>query len=111
MAASGMGTGMPGIPRVASSLSHVTYPSAAANPMVHQMPRAYSYTGVPAMPMTAWHERGGDVIYSIPDSGSGSLKGKERERSHVYGSGRTSSASSKGSFGDLHGPYPAVCTA
>ncbi|CRK44753.1 hypothetical protein BN1723_006279 [Verticillium longisporum] len=98
MATSNLGTKMPGpggLPRVGSSLSHVTYPSVHANPMRH-MPRAYSYNGVPPMP--AWGgDRSTTVNYSVPDLALPSIKGKEVERLPMFESGRASSASSKGS--------------
>ncbi|KAM0321716.1 hypothetical protein ACHAQA_009955 [Verticillium albo-atrum] len=98
MAATGLGTKMPGpggLPRVASSLSHVTYPSVHANPMRH-LPRAYSYNGVPPMPVWGG-DRAAAVNYSVPDLAMPSLKGKEVERLPMFESGRMSSASSKGS--------------
>ncbi|KAM0284587.1 hypothetical protein ACHAQH_001953, partial [Verticillium albo-atrum] len=98
MASSNLGTKMPGpggLPRVASSLSHVTYPSVHANPMRH-MPRAYSYNGVPPMP--AWGgDRSAAANYSVPDLAIPSLKGKEVERLPMFESRRASSASRKGS--------------
>ncbi|RNJ55994.1 hypothetical protein D7B24_007773, partial [Verticillium nonalfalfae] len=96
MATSNLGTKMPGpggLPRVGSSLSHVTYPSVHANPMRH-MPRAYSYNGVPPMP--AWGgDRSTTVNYSVPDLALPSIKGKEVERLPMFESGRASSLSSK----------------
>lgn len=96
MAASGMNMRMPGpsLPRVSSSLSHVTYPSVHANPMGN-MPRAYSYSGVP--PTAPWQDRNKDLsIYSVPDSTRISLKGKDVDR--PYDSGRNSPSSIKGEF-------------
>lgn len=96
MAASGLSR-MPGpsLPRVSSSLSHVTYPSAHASPMGN-MPRAYSYSGGPP-PMPYWQERNANSIYGVPDGSrislKGSLKGKEVDRS--YASGRNSPSSVK----------------
>ncbi|KAK1531164.1 hypothetical protein CPAR01_10813 [Colletotrichum paranaense] len=96
MAASGLSR-MPGpsLPRVSSSLSHVTYPSAHASPM-GTMPRAYSYSGGPP-PMPYWQERNTNSIYGVPDGSrislKGSLKGKEVDRS--YASGRNSPSSIK----------------
>ncbi|OHE95215.1 hypothetical protein CORC01_09476 [Colletotrichum orchidophilum] len=96
MAASGLSK-MPGpsLPRVSSSLSHVTYPSAHATPMGN-LPRAYSYSGG-APPMPYWQERNKESIYGVPDSSrislKGSLKGKEVDRS--YASGRNSPSSAK----------------
>ncbi|KAF6842043.1 hypothetical protein CPLU01_00136 [Colletotrichum plurivorum] len=94
MAASGLTNRMPGpsLPRVSSSLSHVTFPSANANPAGH-MPRAYSYSGVP-LPMP-WEQRNKNPsVYSVPDTTRISLKGKEVDRS--YESGRYSPSSIKG---------------
>ncbi|KAK4217831.1 hypothetical protein QBC37DRAFT_33561 [Rhypophila decipiens] len=105
MTASGMGMGgmmtpvHQGMPRVNSSLSHVSYPSAYASPHVH-VPRAYSYSGMAA---PGWSHYGGDVNYT-PMSGATSFtgKGKEVERIMVD-SGRASRASSNGS---ARGPSP-----
>ncbi|KAL7788717.1 hypothetical protein V8C37DRAFT_411536 [Trichoderma ceciliae] len=79
MAASGHHMNMPGVPRVGSSLSHVSYPTDKnATPMV-RLPRAYSYTGV--SPYSASYSR--DALHSMPDVGSQftayavSAKGKE----------------------------------
>ncbi|KAL0944316.1 uncharacterized protein CTRU02_202203 [Colletotrichum truncatum] len=94
MAASGLGHHrMPGpsLPRVSSSLSHVTYPSSDASP-AGQMPRAYSYSGVP--PPMPWENRNKNPsLYSVPDASRISLKGKELDRS--YESGRNSPTSIK----------------
>ncbi|OLN88095.1 hypothetical protein CCHL11_00501 [Colletotrichum chlorophyti] len=92
MAASGMNMRMPGpsLPRVSSSLSHVTYPSVNANP-AGRMPRAYSYSGVPP-PMPYWQDRK-ESTYSVADSTRISIKGKEVER--PYDSGRHSPSSIK----------------
>ncbi|OHW90835.1 hypothetical protein CSPAE12_10552 [Colletotrichum incanum] len=92
MAASGL-TRMPGptLPRVSSSLSHVTYPSVNASPMGN-MPRAYSYSGVPP-PAPYWQERNKSSVYSVPDGSRISLKGKEVDRS--WDSGRNSPTSVK----------------
>ncbi|KAJ0167385.1 hypothetical protein CTA2_2942 [Colletotrichum tanaceti] len=93
MVASGL-TKMPGpagLPRVSSSLSHVTYPSVNASP-VGSLPRAYSYSGVPP-PAPYWQERNKSSIYSVPDGSRISLKGKEVDRS--WGSGRNSPSSAK----------------
>ncbi|KAI8276375.1 hypothetical protein K4K56_001111 [Colletotrichum sp. SAR 10_98] len=82
----------PSLPRVGSSLSHVTYPSVHANP-AGNMPRAYSYSGVPG-PMP-WEQRTlkNASVYSVPDTARISLKGKEVDRS--YESGRNSPTSIK----------------
>jgi hypothetical protein len=99
MAASGRDMRMPGppslagLPRVASSLSHVSYPSLHANPSGY-MPRAYSYTGVPPVP--SWPDRGVDMMFPGSDGLTPSLKGKELERLPMSESGRQSAASSKG---------------
>ncbi|GKT59175.1 hypothetical protein ColTof4_12534 [Colletotrichum tofieldiae] len=92
MAANGL-TRMPGptLPRVSSSLSHVTYPSVNASPMGN-MPRAYSYSGVPP-PAPYWQERNKSSVYSVPDGSRISLKGKEADRS--WDSGRNSPTSVK----------------
>ncbi|KAL7947881.1 hypothetical protein V8C42DRAFT_268311 [Trichoderma barbatum] len=99
MAASGHHMNMPGVPRVGSSLSHVSYPTdKSATPMV-RLPRAYSYTGV--SPYSASYGR--DVVHSMPDVGSqftayaASAKGKEAVRVSVsgYNTSRTSPTSSQ----------------
>ncbi|KAF9881896.1 hypothetical protein CkaCkLH20_01042 [Colletotrichum karsti] len=94
MVASGLTNRMPGpsLPRVSSSLSHVTYPAAHANP-VGNMPRAYSYSGVPHL--APWEQRNikNPSMYSVPDTTRISLKGKEVDRS--YASGRNSPSSIK----------------
>lgn len=64
-----------GIPRVQSSLSHVAYPTAYANPVV-QVPRNYSYSGV----HPGWIDRGAEVIYSNSEPGGSPAKGKAVER-------------------------------
>ncbi|KAK3687657.1 hypothetical protein B0T22DRAFT_135755 [Podospora appendiculata] len=100
MTASGMGMsgtstpvhGHMGMPRVNSALSHVSYPSAYASPVV-QLPRAYSYSGVPP----GWSHQGGEMSYSPLDMGRVPHKGKEVERVMVD-SGRASRSSSKGSM-------------
>jgi hypothetical protein len=98
MAASGHHMNMPGVPRVGSSLSHVSYPADRnATPMV-RLPRAYSYTGV--SPYSASYSR--DAVHSMPDVGSqftayaASTKGKEAVRGSGYDTSRTSPTSSKG---------------
>jgi len=91
LAAAGMGRGMPtlvtpvhvGLPRTNSSLSHVSYPSAYASPVVN-MPRNYSYHSM-YLPRN-------DVVYSVAEGVGVSSKGKEAER--PLGSGRASRASS-----------------
>ncbi|KAL7928484.1 hypothetical protein V8C35DRAFT_231513 [Trichoderma chlorosporum] len=99
MAASGHSMNMPGVPRVGSSLSHVSYPTdKSATPMV-RLPRAYSYTNV--SPYSAGYGR--DVARSMPDVGSqftayaSSAKGKEVIRVSVsgYNTSRTSPTSSQ----------------
>lgn len=75
-----------------SSLSHVSFPSGEATPVVPRMPRAYSYNGYS-------NERQG--LYSVPDvalSQPTSLKGKEVDRTLYGGSPHISPSSSKGSF-------------
>ncbi|KAL2159907.1 hypothetical protein VTH06DRAFT_2040 [Thermothelomyces fergusii] len=81
-----------GVPRVHSSLSHVSYPSGYATPVV-QLPRGYSYSSLPA----GWTPAGRDVSYSAIDVGGISAKGKEVER--IIDSSRTSRSSSKVSTG------------
>lgn len=91
-----------GMPRVHSSLSHVSYPSAYASPHV-QIPRAYSYSSMAA---PGWSHYGGEVNYTampMAPAPAVSGKGKEVERVMVD-SGRASRASSHGSSG---GPSPA----
>lgn len=103
MTASGVGmsgfiTPVPaGVPRVHSSLSHVSYPSAYASPVV-RLPRGYSYSSMPA----GWTPHGREVSYSPIDAGSISVKGKEVER--LVDSSRTSRSSSKVSTGRI--PLP-----
>lgn len=87
---------MPGVPRVGSSLSHVSYPTDQnVTPMV-RLPRAYSYTGI--SPYTSNHSRN----TSMPDVGSqfaayaASTKGKEAVRGSGYDTSRTSPTSSQG---------------
>ncbi|EFQ27683.1 hypothetical protein CGRA01v4_02921 [Colletotrichum graminicola] len=79
------------LPRVSSSLSHVTYPSENATPM-SIMPRAYSYSGGPPAAQF-WHERNKNSVYSGTDGSRISLKGKEVDRS--WESGRNSPTSIK----------------
>lgn len=88
----------PGMPRVGSGLSHVSYPTDNdATPMV-RLPRAYSYTGV--SPYTSTHSR--TTASSMPDVGSqfaayaASTKGKEAVRGSGYNTSRTSPTSSQG---------------
>ncbi|KJZ79219.1 hypothetical protein HIM_01370 [Hirsutella minnesotensis 3608] len=74
MAASGHHMNMPGVPRVGSSLSHVTYPGEDAPP-VARLPKTGSYTS-----MSPWMDRHRDVAYPVPHisySRPASLKGKE----------------------------------
>jgi hypothetical protein len=89
---------MPGMPRVGSGLSHVSYPTDNdATPMV-RLPRAYSYTGI--SPYTSTHGR--TTASSMPDVGSqfvafaASTKGKEAVRGSGYNTSRTSPTSSQG---------------
>lgn len=91
----GMGSGMMtpvhvGMPRVNSALSHVSYPSIYASPLV-QVPRTYSYS---SMQHPGWNNHGGEVVYSHVGPSGGSVKGKEVERVMVD-SGRASRSSSK----------------
>ncbi|KAK4231354.1 hypothetical protein QBC38DRAFT_246705 [Podospora fimiseda] len=110
MTASGVGmTGMvtpthSGLPRVHSTLSHVSYPAAAASPVV-QLPRSYSYSSMPA----GWNYQAGEMSYSSVDVHGTSLKGKEVER--VRGdSARHSRASSRMSAGRFPIPLSAIVT-
>ncbi|KAK3390515.1 hypothetical protein B0H63DRAFT_117833 [Podospora didyma] len=80
---------MPGLPRLNSALSHVSYPSAYASPVV-QIPRNYSYSGVPP----GWTHQGGEITFNPIDMGGMSTKGKEVERV-LMDSGRASRSSSK----------------
>lgn len=80
MAASGHHMNMPGVPRVGSSLSHVTYPGHEAHP-VPPLPRAYSYAGV--SPYAGGSRENRDPAMSAPDMAyfnQTSLKGKEVPR-------------------------------
>lgn len=93
-----MNMNMPGVPRVGSGLSHVSYPTDKdATPMV-RLPRAYSYTGI--SPYTSTHGR--TTASSMPDVGSqfvafaASTKGKEAVRGSGYNTSRTSPTSSQG---------------
>lgn len=99
MAASGHHMNMPGIPRVGSSLSHVSFPTDDTSPMVRmRMPRAYSYNGV--SPYVPYPDRSRDVLHSVPDLSyqqPASLKGKEVSRTPGSETPRISPTSSKGS--------------
>ena len=107
MAASGMGMGYGpgpnpvhmGMPRVNSALSHVSYPSTYANPVV-QMPRTYSYSSM--QPPQGWSHQGGEVVYSSGNQSGMGWKGKEVEKPPMIDSGRASRSSSKGLF-NIHG--------
>ncbi len=91
MAAAGYSMNMPGAPRVGSSLSHVSYPSGDATPVV-RMPRAHSYNNIYP------YQGNRDVIYSMPDASMSqptSWKGKDTYRG-MYDTS-SSSAPSKGS--------------
>lgn len=81
-----------GMPRVNSALSHVSYPSNYANPVV-QMPRTYSYSSV--QPPQGWSHQGGEVVYSSGNQNGMGWKGKEVERPPMIDSGRASRSSSK----------------
>lgn len=85
-----------GMPRTHSALSHVSYPSSSASPVV-QLPRAYSYSSMPP----GWTSHAREISYSPIDMVT-SLKGKEVER--VLDSARTSRSSSKMSTGRV--PLP-----
>ena len=98
MTASGMGmlTPVHSMPRMHSSLSHVSYPAAYASPIV-QLPRNYSYGSM----LPGWAPPGRDMSYSPIDMGS--AKGKEIER--IVDSSRTSRSSSRvSSSGRIHLP-------
>ncbi|TWU72725.1 hypothetical protein ED733_000615 [Metarhizium rileyi] len=93
MAASGHHMNMPGVPRVGSSLSRVSYPGEDVSVMI-RMPRSYSYTGVSTIPGSLRDSR--EVVYAAPDMTylhPGSLKGKEVPRAYEHH--RISPASSK----------------
>lgn len=114
-AMSAAGVGMPGagLPRVGSSLSHVSYPSVYANPIVG-MPRSYSYTGGvpphgPYNPYqtyqpypSAYHQNySRQSIYSPMDPNleppmPTSYKGKEVDRAAMLDGGMGSTPTSKG---------------
>lgn len=87
-----------GMPRVHSTLSHVSYPAAYASPVV-QLPRTYSYSSI----IPGWTPHGREMSYSPVDHlGSASLKGKEVER--IIDSSRSSRSSSKVSTGRIQMP-------
>ncbi|EGS21422.1 uncharacterized protein CTHT_0032800 [Thermochaetoides thermophila DSM 1495] len=94
-----------GMPRVSSNLSHVSYPSAYANPVVH-LPRNYSYSSIPP----AWSYQNREMHYGLAEGGT--LKGKEIGRirfDHGYPSARASRSSSKVSTKRIYresGPSP-----
>lgn len=91
MAAAGFSMNVPGIPRVGSSLSYVSYPGGDSTPVV-RMPRPQSYSS-----MYPYQGRG-DVIYSLPDaahSEASSWKGKEVTRPYGYDTPRISPTPSK----------------
>ncbi|KAL2153173.1 hypothetical protein VTH82DRAFT_4328 [Thermothelomyces myriococcoides] len=107
MTASGVGMSgfstptRPGMPRVHSSLSHVSYPSGYATPIV-QLPRGYSYSSMPA----GWTPAGREVSYSPMDVSGISAKGKEIER--IVDSSRTSRSSSNVSTGRVPFSHPGI---
>ncbi|TLD17616.1 uncharacterized protein PgNI_01732 [Pyricularia grisea] len=90
-----------GMTRTSSTLSHVSYPSVYANPVV-RLPRAHSYNGSIHPP---WGDRSGEVVYSpqaddyfnpggnLPGAYAG--KGKAIERVMAGSSGRGSRTNSK----------------
>lgn len=115
----------PGMIRASSSLSHVSYPSVYANPVVSSMPRSYSYSGgvhatggagpsSRGMYHQPWLGRQSVMHVPMPvdetdappsprggmgtSSKLSSSKGKEVERVHTDDSGVTSQASSKRLF-------------
>ena len=94
MIASGHHMSMTPLPRVGSSLSHVSYPSDGV-PHAGRLPRAYSYTAG-SYPMGY----GRDTAYSISGLGEshpGSVKGKEVITSGELETQRTSPTFGKGS--------------
>ncbi|KAG6095120.1 hypothetical protein E4U30_002748 [Claviceps sp. LM220 group G6] len=93
MAANGHHMNMPGVPRVGSSLSRVSYPGEDMTPAI-RLPRAYSYTGVSSHTASARESR--EMMYSTPQDMTYthvSRKGKEVPR--VYDTQRLSPTSSK----------------
>ncbi|KAG6017561.1 hypothetical protein E4U54_006309 [Claviceps lovelessii] len=93
MAASGHHMNMPGVPRVGSSLSRVSYPGEDLTPVI-RLPMTYSYSGVSSHSPSARDSR--EMIYSAPQDTAYmhvSLKGKEVPR--VYEAHRISPTSSK----------------
>ncbi|KAI9158301.1 hypothetical protein HJFPF1_06293 [Paramyrothecium foliicola] len=91
---------MPSIPRVGSSLSHVSYPANYASPVV-RVPRTHSYTGG----LTPYGDRSRDVIYSVTDETQavhpGPWKGKEAMRPGPHSRG-ISPTSSKAGHSPVH---------
>ncbi len=83
------------MPRLRSTLSHVSCPAAYANPMV-QPPRNYSYGNI----LPGWTPPGREISYSPVDMGS--AKGNEIER--IVDSSRTSRCSSRVSTGRIQLP-------
>ncbi|KAI0114060.1 hypothetical protein GGR51DRAFT_476777 [Nemania sp. FL0031] len=80
-----------GLPRVGSTLSHVSYPSVYANPVV-PLPKNYSYSSIPS----SWRERmastpeaSEEADYFSPRDYKG--KGKEMMPSFIVGTGGTAS--------------------
>ncbi|KAG6124800.1 hypothetical protein E4U38_008215 [Claviceps purpurea] len=93
MAANGHHMNMPGVPRVGSSLSRVSYPGEDMTPAI-RLPRAYSYTGVSSHTASARESR--EMMYPAPQDMTYthvSRKGKEVPR--VYDTQRLSPTSSK----------------
>ncbi|KAI0909709.1 hypothetical protein F4823DRAFT_638647 [Ustulina deusta] len=86
------GTSHSGLPRVASSLANVSYPSVYANPVV-PLPKNYSYSSIPS----SWREKMGSTpevsegvdYFSYPRDEKG--KGKEIVPTFVIGTGGTAS--------------------
>lgn len=90
---------MPGMPRISSRLSYVTYPSGDATPVVH-LPRAQSYTSIHP------YEGGRNTIYAMPDMAASqpTWKGKEVNRqSGAYDTPRISPTSSKAGYASQEG--------
>lgn len=94
----------PGMPRVHSTLSHVSYPATSASPVV-QFPRSNSYSSVPS----GWNYQGGEMSYTPVDMNGTSYKGKEVERG-MNDPARHSRSSSRFSAGRFPIPISAIVT-
>jgi len=87
MAAAGH-DGNPPIPKIASTLSNMSYPARDANPVV-RLPRAVSYSGYPAMQQDHGNRRAmymamGDPSYAAAAASSTSLSRKGKEIDHMH---------------------------